>query len=368
MERGVRRVGAHGQRLEDFPVIQTNATATGVASGSTWAYAAFGDDTQSGAWNVYFVARPVSGTDADAVVGSATTTMTVLDMKTTGSWVHNGVAIYTGGLTRAEVDATSAIGASHGNTLALFQTEDNGCADGNDTIIPAAAFTGGFRLWTQVPNPGYNATNVGGDYYVALNRKTLTAVTPNAGYTGATHFAAPPVDTDVAAGATDMTPPVAPASLTALGGQTSIALTWPAATDDTAVTAYRVYRWAAAPEGALYSPKHELIATVTPAGNGSGSYADSDAALASGTLYYYEVRAVDAASNIGPRSATAHALFGDVPPVTVATGLADDRRRTGRTPPRRPSPWRRPTRTRRTSRRRGTRSTAAPTSPGPPIP
>ena len=310
-----------GGAWSDFPVIQTNATATGVASGSTWAYAAFGDDTQSGTWTVYFIARPVSGTDADAVVGTATTTLTVIDMKTAGAWVHNGVSIYTGGLTRAEVDATSTIGASHGNTLALFQTEDNGCADGNDTIIPPAGFTGGFRLWTPVPNPGYNATNVGGDYYVALNRKTLTAVTTT-GYTGATHFAVPPADTDVAAGAADMTPPIAPASLTALGGQASIKLSWPAATDNIAVTAYRVYRWAAPPEGATYSSKHELIATVTPAGDGTGSYTDADTALVSGTFYSYEVRAVDAASNIGPRSATAHALFGDVPPVTVATGLA----------------------------------------------
>ena len=313
-----------GDAWSNFPVIQTNAAGTGLATGSTWVYAAFGDDTQAGSWNVYFVVRPVSGTDADALVGSATTAVTVLDMKTAGAWLHNGVSIYTGGLTRAEIDATSTIGASHGNTLALFQTEDNGCADGNDTIIPAVALPGGFRLWTPVPNPGYNSANVGGDVYVALNRRTLTAATPNAGYTGATHFAAPPVDTDVAVGAAEMTPPAAPASLIAFGGQTSTSLSWPATTDDVAVTAYRVYRWTAVPDGVTYSARHELIATVTPAGDGSGTYTDSDAALGGGTLYYYEVRAADAASNVGPRSVTAHALFGDRPPVTVATGLAND--------------------------------------------
>lgn len=315
-----------GAAWDQFPQIQTNAAGTGLASGSTWSYAAFGDDTQSGTWNVYFVVRPVSGTDADALVGSATTTATVLDMKTAGAWLHNGVSIYTGGLTRAEVDATSTIGASHGNTLALFQTEDNNCADGNDTVIPAAAFAGGFRLWTPVPNPGYNALNVGGNVYVALNRRTLTAVTPNAGYTGATSFAAPPVDTDMAIGATgtDMTPPLAPASLTAVGNKTAISLSWPAATDDVAVSAYRVYRWGAVPDGSTYSPKHQLIATVTPAGDGSGSYTDNDATLVDDTMYYYEVRAVDGASSIGPRSATAQAVFGDEPPVTTATGLASN--------------------------------------------
>jgi hypothetical protein len=311
-----------GAAWSDFPVIQTNATATGVAAGSTWVYAAFGDDTQTGTWNVYFIARPVSGTDADALVGTVTTTVTVLDMATGGAWVHNGVSIYTGGLTRAEVDATSTIGASHGNTLALFQTEDNGCADGNDTIIPAAGFTGGFRLWMPVPNPGYSSVNIGGDIYVNLNRKTLTSFNASV----ATHFAEPAADTDLAVMTTggDMTPPTAPASLTAVGSAASIKLTWPAATDDVAVTGYRIYRWTARPDGVTYSPEHKLIATVTPAGDGSGSYTDSDAALVGGTVYYYEVRAVDAASNIGPRSATAHALFGDVPPVTTATGLAAD--------------------------------------------
>jgi hypothetical protein len=314
-----------GAAWSDFPVIRTNPTATGVATGSTWVYAAFGDDTQTGTWNVYFIARPVSGTDADALVGSVTTTMTVLDMVAGGAWMHNGVSIYSGGLTRAEVDATSTIGASHGNTLALFQTEDNGCADGNDTIIPAAGFTGGFRLWMPVPNPGYGATPAGGEIYVNLNRKTLAAASSNPSFTNVNHFVEPPADTDMAVGLTtsaDQTPPTASASLTAAGAASSIKLSWPAATDNVAVTAYRVYRWTARPDGVTYSPEHKLIATVSPAGDGSGSYTDGDPALVNGTEYYYEVRAVDAASNIGPRSATAHALFGDAPPVTTATGLA----------------------------------------------
>ena len=307
-----------------FPVFRTNATGTGAATGfNTWAYAMFGDDAQSGSWKTYFVMRPVNGTDADALVGAQTATVTVVDMKTAGAWIHNGVSIYTGGLTRIEVDATSAIGGSQGNTLALYQSQNNGCADGSAGIIPAAAFAGGFRLWMPIPNPGYNSTNVGGDVYVAINRKTLASVTPNAGYTGATHFAVPPADTDLAVSAAgDMTPPGAPASLTATGAASQISLAWTAASDATGVTAYRVYRWTARPDNATYSPEHKLIATVTPAGDGSGAYTDTDAALVDDTFYYYEVRAVDAASNIGPRSSTAHALFGDEPPVTTATGLA----------------------------------------------
>ena len=288
---------------------------------ATWAYVAFGDASQSGSWTLYFVARPVTGTDADAVVGTKTAAMNVLDMQTVGAWIHNGVSIYTSGVTRAEVDATSANGGSQGNTLALFQTENNNCADGNDTIIPVAAFTGGFRLWMPIPNPGYSGTNANGDIYVNVNRKTLTSFNASV----ATHFAEPPADTDMAVMTTggDMTPPTAPASLTAVGSATSIKLIWPAATDATGVTAYRVYRWTARPDGVTYSPEHKLIASnVAPAGDGSGSYTDTDAALVDNTFYYYEVRAEDAATNIGPRSATAHALFGDKSPVTTATGLA----------------------------------------------
>ena len=310
--------------------------------------------------------RPVSGTDADALVGSATTTVTVLDMKTAGAWLHNGVSIYTGGLTRAEVDATSTIGASHGNTLSLFQTEDNDCADGNDTVIPAVAFAGGFRLWAPVPNPGYNSTNVGGDVYVALNRKTLTAATPERGVHGrdalrgsaGRHGRGRRRRRDDAAGR-------ARVARSRSAARRSISLSWPATTDDVAVTAYRVYRWTAVPDGSTYSARHELIATVTPAGDGSGTYTDCDAALGGGTLYYYEVRAADAASNVGPRSVTAHALFGDRPPVTVATVgcerpdvRLDQRRRADVQPLPRPTPT--PLR----SRRRGTRSTAPPTSSG----
>jgi hypothetical protein len=293
---------------------------------STWTYIAFGDDSQSGSWTLYFVARPVNGTDSDAVLGTKTAAINVLDMKTTGAWIHNGVSIYGGGLTRAEVDATSTNGGTQGNTLALYQTQVTGAADGASSIIPAAALTGGFRLWMPIPNPGYNAVNVGGDIYVNINRKALTAVSPiNPSFTNVTHFAVPLADTEMAVGLTvdaDQTPPAAPASLTATGAKTDVELSWPAATDNTGVTAYRVYRWTARPDNVTYSPEHKLIATVAPAGDGTGSYTDSDAALVADTFYYYEVRAVDAASNIGPRSATAHALFGDEPPVTTATGLA----------------------------------------------
>ncbi len=299
----------------DCPQFTTDAAGS---VSSTWTYVAFGDDTQSGAWTLYFVARPVSGSDAEAVVGTKTATISVLDMTTVGAWVHNGVSVYTGKVTRVEADATSANGGSQGNTLALFQSEDNGCDDSDSSIIPEAAFSGGFRLWMPIPNPGYDSTNENGDIYLNVNRKTLTSFNAEV----ATRFAEPPADTDMAVmtNGEDMTPPGKPATLTATAATDHIDLAWPAAADNVGVTAYRVSRWTAAPAGATYSPEHKLIATVTPAADGSGSYVDNSA-LVNGTVYYYEVRAVDAASSIGPRSATAQALFDNQAPVTTVSGV-----------------------------------------------
>ena len=91
-------------------------------------------------------------------------------------------------------------------------------------------------------------------------------------------------------GGPDTTAPSAPAALTATdkpadsGG--SIDLSWTAATDNVAVTGYRVYRGTA--PGVYGAPT--ALGNVT-------SY--TDATAATGTRYYYAVSAVDAAGNEG---------------------------------------------------------------------
>jgi Gametolysin peptidase M11/Fibronectin type III domain len=101
----------------------------------------------------------------------------------------------------------------------------------------------------------------------------------------------------------DTTPPSAPASLAATPqGPTSVALAWTAATDDVGVTGYRVYRGG------------------TQIGSTTGlSYTDSG--LTPSTTYAYEVRAVDAATNLGPpraASATTPAQTDVTPPSAPA--------------------------------------------------
>ncbi len=81
----------------------------------------------------------------------------------------------------------------------------------------------------------------------------------------------------------DSTPPSAPGTLTASGiGQTQLTLTWAAASDNVAVTGYRVTR-----NGIM------LPATVT-------GLSFSDTGLSPGTSYSYTVQALDAAGNLGP--------------------------------------------------------------------
>ncbi|WP_431919840.1 LamG-like jellyroll fold domain-containing protein, partial [Nonomuraea jabiensis] len=89
----------------------------------------------------------------------------------------------------------------------------------------------------------------------------------------------------------DVQAPTAPSSLTATGGPNSASLTWTAVTDNVGVTGYMIHR--------------STTPRFTPSGaNLVGSAQDTsflDSGLAAGT-YYYKVRAVDAAGNVGPAS------------------------------------------------------------------
>ncbi len=93
----------------------------------------------------------------------------------------------------------------------------------------------------------------------------------------------------------DTTPPSAPAGLTASAGDSQVALSWNAASDNVAVTGYRVYR--------------DGIQVATPTGT---TYTDTG--RVNGTSYSYTVRAVDAAGNVSTSSNTASATPTATPP------------------------------------------------------
>ena len=102
----------------------------------------------------------------------------------------------------------------------------------------------------------------------------------------------------------DVTPPSAPSDVTATAtSATSVGLTWTAATDDTGVTSYLVYR-----DG-------------TQVGT-SASTTYSDSGLTQLTDYTYTVYATDGAGNVGPASDPSTATTPDGTPPTAPGSFA----------------------------------------------
>jgi chitodextrinase len=94
-------------------------------------------------------------------------------------------------------------------------------------------------------------------------------------------------------GSGDTQPPSAPGTLTgSVRGTNEIDLSWGAATDNVGVTGYQIWRC----QGAGCT---NFAQVAQPAGT-STTYQDTG--LAAGTSYSYEVRALDAAGNLGPFS------------------------------------------------------------------
>ena len=102
--------------------------------------------------------------------------------------------------------------------------------------------------------------------------------------------------------AADLTPPTAPASLTAaVVGSTQINLAWATSTDNVGVTGYRVERCSG-------SGCTAFAQIAAPAGTSF-----SDTGLSASTSYSYRVRASDAAGNLGAYSNATSATTASIP-------------------------------------------------------
>ena len=124
-----------------------------------------------------------------------------------------------------------------------------------------------------------------------------------------------PIATVTTPAAADTTPPGAPASLTATASSaTQVDLAWPAATDNVAVTGYRLERCT----GAGCTTFAEI---ATPTG-----LTASDPGRTASTTYRYQVRASDAAGNLGAYSPIATVTTPAVqpPPTGLVAAYAFD--------------------------------------------
>lgn len=133
----------------------------------------------------------------------------------------------------------------------------------------------------------------------AWSWNTTTAANGSHSLTSKAYDAAANVGTSAVVSVTvsntaDTTPPTAPANLTATASKRKITLSWTASTDNVGVTGYQVWR-----ASSSAGPFSQIVAT-------SGtSY--TDISLASGSTWYYYVKATDAAGNISAPSNTASA-------------------------------------------------------------
>jgi fibronectin type 3 domain-containing protein len=114
----------------------------------------------------------------------------------------------------------------------------------------------------------------------------------------------------------DTTPPTAPTNVVATVTGTSVGLTWAASTDNVGVTGYNIYRGSVAG----FTPS-----AATKAGSTTGATSFTDSGVAAGT-YYYEVVAMDAASNASAPSAAVSATVAptSVNPVVLTVNPTED--------------------------------------------
>jgi putative cell wall-binding protein len=283
------------QEREDwtlFPIVTTDAS--GLLD--TWIYTKFGDEDQSGSYHAMI---SLSKTGAASTYNSSVVpVVTVMDMKTAGAWIHNGTATGASTAKRAEVTSvasTTTVYALGKTETDLVDSDSNGVVDDEDC----------------------GPTGKNGDYRFAVPTATAFSVYLNRNYTSSTilNKTVAANDIDIALMAADTEAPSAPANLTATPGSDSVMLEWDAATDSgSGVSGYKVYRWQASPSASYTYPK-SLIATPS-----AGVTSFLDEGLVKGEEYSYEVRAVDADTNVSPRSVEATA---------VPLGLMDTTRTSG---------------------------------------
>ena len=256
-----------------------------------WVTACCGDTRISGTYYVMVSLQPADLTSA--LNAPAPSTSTVLDAATAAFRVHNGVATAKPGNAPAEAvaDGTTTV-------WSLGLTELNGVDDDGDGVVDNEGTTGSFHLAVPLSQT-FDVRLSGAAWLWGMN---ISGSRP---------------DVDIALGGTDQQAPYAPEALDASADGATNDLAWSEADDDIEVTAYEIYRWTDPVQignSLNYTSRHVPVARVT------GSTGWTDNAVTAGTSYYYEVRALDAAGNVGPPSPTAY--VDRVPPATTSNAPA----------------------------------------------
>jgi putative cell wall-binding protein len=270
-----------------FPTVNTNADSSITTQ---WLFAKFGDDALTGEYHLMVSLQPVGV--STTYNSTLLPLVQVLDMKTQGSWVHNGTATAQSAK-RAETVVYDA-GLDAHFIASLSKTEPNLIDDDSNGIVDdedsgPAGVSGDYRL--HVP---MSAT---------VDILLQSSIAHDDYVTGA-------ADTDIAVGAGDQTPPSKPGTPEISVADDSATISWAGSTDSggSGLAGYHVYRWAERPDGQKFSPIHQRIATV-----GAAVTEYTDTGLADGVVYNYEVRAFDGDTNVSSRSTTISTAGDDEP-------------------------------------------------------
>jgi putative cell wall-binding protein len=263
-----------------FPTVTTDAQGRVLNAG---VFTKVGDERITGGRKLGVVLYDPA--TATAYNPSAVADVTVLDMDSNGSWVHNGTDTDTSGLERAQV----SVYASPLDCLSLTLTEPNLVDDDADFAVD---------------NEDYGPAGFTGDYRLAVPAGTDVDVFLSTTNQQADEFATGPGDVDLAIGTPDQIAPSPPASIDASAGTNTVAVSWTASTDagGSGLAGYLVYRWQKDADAAPYTNPHTVLASVAATAT---SYVDDEAE--NGVEYGYEVRAIDGATNVSARSPLAFA-------------------------------------------------------------
>lgn len=263
-----------GVNWTDFPVVTSNPDGTITEQ---WIFAKFGDELSSGTYHV-MISLFSNGTTYNS---SNVPAVTVMDMATQGGWIHNGSTLAAGSAGRrvecSSVASTATVYALAKSEADLVDSDSDGVVD-NEDYGPAGVSAADFRLGVPVSLP----------FNTYINRTSQIT----------SSFTLAVADTDIAHSGTDQVAPSAPGSFVVDPGVLANELSWTAAGDagGSGLTGYRIFRRVASGQEKFSNP-WRLIAQPD-----SGVTTYIDEGLEAGVEYFYQIRAVDAATNVGPRA------------------------------------------------------------------
>ncbi|MCW2811356.1 MAG: metallophosphoesterase, partial [Friedmanniella sp.] len=236
---------------------------------------------------------------------------------------RNGTRVGTGTTTTSTsyTDASLASG-TYSYTVAAVDTAGN--ASAQSTAASATIAGAPDTTITSSPTSPTNATTAslaftstagGSTFQCQLDGGQLKACTSPTSYTGlaagshafnvrATANGQTDPSPATASWTVDLTAPSVPTNLTATASTSSVALTWNASTDNTAVAGYVVYR----------------NGTRIGTGTTTTSTSYTDASLATGN-YSYTVAALDGVGNLSGQSTAATATIGVAPDTTITATI-----------------------------------------------